>query len=280
MTNPANATHTVLSKDGTTIHYLTIGAGPSVIVVPGALEIAEEFSAFAHTLAQHFTIHTIERRGRGLSGPQGDDYSIAKECEDIVALQQKTGAKYIVGHSYGGLVALEAARTTNVFTKIAVYEPGVSIDGSIPTSWMPMYEQKLAQKKHFDAFIEFSVAAGPDKGKKIPRFIMKVILRFVLKPRELRQILALLPESLREHQEVARLDNTHHTYQGITASALLMYSGQSNKRGLTWVEPMTKQLAEILLHSELKEFPKLDHFGISKKGSAEVATTVSEFFSK
>jgi predicted alpha/beta superfamily hydrolase len=52
----------------------------------------------------------------------------------------------LVGHSYGGLVALEVARNNNAFRKIAVYEPGVHIDGSMPTAWMPGYEKKLAEK--------------------------------------------------------------------------------------------------------------------------------------
>jgi pimeloyl-ACP methyl ester carboxylesterase len=78
------ATHTMLSKDGTTISYLSIGSGPSVLVIPGVLSMASDYAAFARTLAEHCTVHTIERRGRGESGPQGVDYSIVKECEDVL----------------------------------------------------------------------------------------------------------------------------------------------------------------------------------------------------
>ena len=52
-------------------------------------------------------------------------------------------------------MALEAARNNPSLTKIAVYEPGVSIDGSIPMGWMPGYRKKLAEQKHLDAFVEF-----------------------------------------------------------------------------------------------------------------------------
>src|SRR5579875_149138 len=138
---------TVLSADGTTISYLTVGSGPSVIVISGVLSMAADYAAFARALAEHFTVHTIERRGRGESGPQGKDYSITKECEDVLALQARTGASFLVGHSFGGFVALEVARNNPAFTKIAVYEPGVSIDGSIPKGWIPGYEKKLAEKK-------------------------------------------------------------------------------------------------------------------------------------
>jgi hypothetical protein len=36
-----------------------------------------------------------------LSSPQGADYSINKEREDVLALQQQTGATLLVGHSFG-----------------------------------------------------------------------------------------------------------------------------------------------------------------------------------
>jgi pimeloyl-ACP methyl ester carboxylesterase len=139
--------HAVLSRDGTRIGYLSVGGGPPVLVVPGVLSMAADYGAFARALSRHFTVHTIERRGRGESGPQGDDYSIDKECEDVRALQAETGAALLVGHSYGGLVALEVARNSKAFRKLAVYEPGVSIDGSMPTAWMPGYAKQLAERR-------------------------------------------------------------------------------------------------------------------------------------
>jgi pimeloyl-ACP methyl ester carboxylesterase len=86
-------TQSVLSRDGTTISYLSRGGGPAVLVIPGVLSMASDYAAFARTLAEHFTVHTIERRGRGESGPQGDDYSIVKECEDVLALRIVTGLR-------------------------------------------------------------------------------------------------------------------------------------------------------------------------------------------
>src|SRR5215218_1183379 len=92
---------TVVSRDGTEIAYQTIGKGPDVLIVPGALAIADDFDAFARELAERFTVVTIERRGRGQSGPQGDDYGINSECDDLAAVQAATGAKLLFGHSFG-----------------------------------------------------------------------------------------------------------------------------------------------------------------------------------
>jgi len=98
------------SANGATIHYQTVGSGPPSVVIPGGLSIAADFDAFANVLAESFTVHTIERRGRGRSSPQDAGYSIAVECEDLCTLQKATQATCLFGHSYGGLIALEAAR--------------------------------------------------------------------------------------------------------------------------------------------------------------------------
>jgi pimeloyl-ACP methyl ester carboxylesterase len=270
------ATHSVLSKDGTTISYLSIGSGPSVLVIPGVLSMAADYAAFARSLAEHFTVHTIERRGRGESGPQGDDYSIVKECEDVLALRAETGASFLVGHSYGGLVALEVARNTTAFTKIVVYEPGVSIDGSMPKDWMPGYEKKLAEKKYLDAFVEFTIADAPQHLSKTPPWLMKLGLRllFIRFPQS-RQMLGLLHQNLREWREIARLDSSYENYREIAASVLLMYGGKSDSKA---VNLAMERLAAILPHSKTKEFPKLDHFGIERTAPREVARAVSDYF--
>src|SRR5438105_15665811 len=180
MSTTTDTTHAVLSQDGAKISYLTMGSGPSVLVIPGALSMAVDYAAFSSSLAEHITVHIIERRGRGKSSPQGDNYSIIKECEDVFALQQKTGASLLVGHSFGGLVALEFARNNPSLTKLAVYEPGVSIDGSIPMDWMPGYEKKLAGKNDVDAFVAFMIGAGPERAHKTPPWLMKLLLPLFL----------------------------------------------------------------------------------------------------
>jgi pimeloyl-ACP methyl ester carboxylesterase len=275
MSTATDTTHVVLSKDGAKISYLTMGSGPTVLVIPGALSTAADYAAFGSALAEHFTVHIIERRGRGQSSPQGDDYSMLKECEDVFALQQKTGASLLVGHSFGGLVALEFARNNSSLTKLAVYEPGVSIDRSIPMGWIPGYKKKLAEKNYAGAFVEFITSMGPERMRKIPHWYIKLLLPLFMSAHERKQRLGLLQENLREHEEVARYDSSYNNYQEITADVLLMYGGKS---GVKWVPLAMERLAAVLLQSETKEFPKLDHFGIDKKAPQEVARAVSAYF--
>jgi pimeloyl-ACP methyl ester carboxylesterase len=272
-----DTTHAVRSQDGAKISFLTTGSGPSVIVIPGALSVAADYTAFASALAGRFSVHIIERRGRGLSSPQGDEYSIRKEREDVLALQQETGASLLVGHSFGGLVALEVARNNPSLTKVAVYEPGVSLDGSIPMDWISGYQKKLAEQKYLDAFVEFSLGVGPERARNTPPWLMKLLLPFFLSSHERKLMLGLLPENLREHQEMARLDSSSENYRDITADVLLMYGGKSH---IAWVNSAMERLAVVLPRSETQDFPKLDHFGIDKKAPREVAKVVSAYFLK
>jgi pimeloyl-ACP methyl ester carboxylesterase len=238
--------------------------------------MAGDYAAFARALSEHFTVHTIERRGRGESGPQGDDYSIVKECEDVLALQAETGAALLVGHSYGGLVALEVGRNNQTFSKIAVYEPGVSIEGSMPTAWMQGYEKKLSDRRRVDALVEFTLADAPPRIQKIPRWLMKLLLLVLVScSRQYRQMLDLLDQNLREWREIARLDSCYEHYREVAGGVLIMYGGRSDSKAVTLA---TQRLAAILPHSVTKEFPQLDHFGIERTAPREVANAVSDYF--
>ena len=267
--------NSVVSRDGTTISYQTVGAGPSVLVIPGALSTAADYIAFARALAVDFTVHTIDRRGRGLSGPQGDQYTITKECEDLLAIQDKTGATFIVGHSYGGLVTLEFARNNKTIRNIAVYEPGVSIDGSIPMDWIGPYENHLSHGQYLDALVTFVLGVGPDRARRTPHWVMKLLLPLFIKSHERQSMFQLLSENLREHREVSRLDSTYRDYREISAGALLMYGGKSDSK---WVRLSMERLASVIPSSTTREFPDLDHFGIDQQAPEEVARAVGKYF--
>jgi pimeloyl-ACP methyl ester carboxylesterase len=264
----------VISSDGTTISYRTVGQGPALIVIPGALSMAVDYSDIANALASAFTVHTIERRGRGLSGPQGPNYGIARECEDVIAVQVATGAEYLFGHSYGGLVALEAARNNRGVRKLAVYEPGVSVDGRIPMGWIAAYERKLIQNRPLDAFVEFCIAFAPERARRMPRLVMKLGVLVALGRRERETRLRLLAQGLVEHKEVARLDNSYENYREVAAPTLLMSGG---KGGEEWVEAAMRRLSQALPFSERRTFPRLDHFGPDKTGPRDVAEAIAAF---
>lgn len=149
----------VTSSDGTAIGYQTLGSGEGLILIGGTLRSARDYLPLARLLARSLTVHVMDRRGRGASGPQGAGYSIEKECEDLLAVHHQTGAAMVFGHSYGGLVSLETTRRSGAFRRVAVYEPGVSVAGSMPVSWLGDYRRLLAAGDTRGAFAV--MARGP-----------------------------------------------------------------------------------------------------------------------
>lgn len=120
---------------------------------------------------------------------------------------------------------------------------------------------------------------NPESAGKTPPWLMKRFLSLFLGSAERTQLLSLLEQNLREHQEVARLDNTYTAYRvtayrEISASVLLMYGGKGHalKTGETMRRP-----AAVLPRCDMRVFPKLDHFGIDKKAPQEVGRAVGTY---
>jgi pimeloyl-ACP methyl ester carboxylesterase len=248
----------VRSADGTNIGYRSWGDGPGVIVIPGALSLASDFGGFARALGTGFEVHVLDRRGRGTSGPQGDGYRIDKECDDVLAVQEATGATLLFGHSFGGLVAFETAMRAPSFRALAVWEPGVSINGSVPLDWVQRCQEELDRGNGFDAFLTFVRGINPETSGKAPRWLLRLILPRAMGKGELTQKIALLPTTIREHQEAARLDNRYGGYTAISADVMLL-AGKDIRR--TGAGRAGSVLQRVLPHASLHEFPKLGHFG-------------------
>jgi pimeloyl-ACP methyl ester carboxylesterase len=71
----------VQSKDGTAIHLLQSGAGPSLVLLHGGLQTSGSLSRLANELSGSFTVYNVDRRGRRPSGPFGGDYNMQKEID-------------------------------------------------------------------------------------------------------------------------------------------------------------------------------------------------------
>ena len=117
------AKQTILSKDGTTIAYDTVGKGPVVIQVLGALNSRKTGAKLAKVLAPHFTVISYDRRGRGDS-TDTPPYAPEREVEDLAAIIEAVGESvYLYGHSSGAAIVLDAAmKLPKQIKKIAIYE--------------------------------------------------------------------------------------------------------------------------------------------------------------
>ncbi len=273
-TTPNPACGLVGSTDGALISYETLGDGPGLLVLGGVLRSGRDYLPLARGLAQSFSVHVIDRRGRGRSAPQGADYSIEREVDDLLAVQAHTGAAVVFGHSYGGLIALEAARRSAVFSDLVLYEPGVSVAGSIPLGWMTLYRDRLAAGDSRGAFAAMARGAGhaPRALEGMPLWCAELILRIVIKDHQWRRLEPLLQASLAEHEQVAALDDTTvDRYQAITARVLLLGGRKSPSFATT---RLFDQLTAAIPNSASDLIDGLDHTAPDENAPELVADRV------
>ena len=144
--------HTVTSKDGSTIAYNKTGKGPALIVVTGATAFRAfdpNLQALADLLADDFTVINYDRRGRGESsdaGPYDPPTAPQREIEDIAALIEMAGGRTnLLGFSSGSVLALEATAAGLPVDKLVMYEPPFVLPGSPFPPPPPDYVETLTR---------------------------------------------------------------------------------------------------------------------------------------
>jgi pimeloyl-ACP methyl ester carboxylesterase len=130
----------VATPDGVPIALFEAGvparesSHPTLILVHGTTADHTTFRAVAPILGRQRHLVAIDRRGRGASGDaiDGAGYSIEREYDDLVAVAHTVATLDgqpvdVLGHSYGGRIALGAARRTERIRRIVVYEGAPSV---------------------------------------------------------------------------------------------------------------------------------------------------------
>jgi pimeloyl-ACP methyl ester carboxylesterase len=122
----------VISTDGTPIAVWKSGDGPPLVLVHGITADHSRWAPVLPALEERFTVLAIDRRGRGRSGDAAD-YAFEREWEDVAAVVDWAGEDVsLLGHSYGGVAALEAARLTDGIARVVLYEAPVGFVTSPP----------------------------------------------------------------------------------------------------------------------------------------------------
>lgn len=274
-------TGSVVSADGTVIGFRQVGSGAAVILLHGSMLAAQDLMKLATALADDFTVTVPDRRGRGLSGPHGDRYGIDREVEDVQALLKETGASRVFGLSSGALIGLRTAGVTPGIGKLAVYEPPLSVNGSVPVGWVPRYERDLAAGKIASALAVSLSGLGADRlFSTVPLFVlvplMNAALRFQRKPTgDDVPIADLVPTMSADMHLIRQLADTTDDYASVDADVLLL----TGARSPAYFGRALDALAAVLPHSSRIIIPKLDHSGPTNDGGpTEVARSLRAFF--
>jgi pimeloyl-ACP methyl ester carboxylesterase len=163
----------VRSPDGASIAVFKAGEGPPLVLVHGATADHTTWRTAAPLLAGRHALFAVDRRGRRASAdPVGRrPYSIEREFEDLAAVVEWVADEAdervdVMGHSYGGRIALGAALLTDRIRRLVVYE------GAPPAPGDPGYQDPNAQTLRR---VEALVARG-DRDEALATFMREVVL--------------------------------------------------------------------------------------------------------
>ena len=277
----------VSSKDGTVIHSRQNGQGPGLVLLHGSMQTAESFSQLARHLGAHFTVSSVDRRGRRPSGHAGAAYSVQKEVDDLAAVLAQTGAAHVFGLSSGALIALRAARELPAIARIALYEPPLVTAGGpgSPLAFVQDYEDALAAGNLAGALVAMLKGTDdPSLMTRLPRFVLKPLFRAMVaidgwrnrQPNERPSIAELIPTAHHDLLVVGEMAGTLEHYRDLQTEVLLL-GGDMSKPFL----PMALDaLEKALPRAGRIRLQRVGHLAAADDGAPErVAAALIPFFS-
>jgi pimeloyl-ACP methyl ester carboxylesterase len=275
----------VKSVDGTEIGYRQMGNGPGIILLHGGANASQHFMELGKHLSDEFTIYIPDRRGRGLSGPFGQDYSMEREIEDINSIITKTGAYNIFGLSSGALIALEAAHELPI-KKAALYEPPLDTDNSIINilSFMKRFDKEISEGNVAAATAtllkDFGIHFGlPAWITGIPHFILEGLFRIYFKTEKVKgddvPVKILIPTFHYDYILVEEEKGRVKKFKDINAEVLLIGGSLSPE----FLKKSMDELSKNIAHVKCVELEGLAHSGPLESGDPKrVAKELKKFF--
>lgn len=160
---------TTTSADGTNVRAIDEGQGRVILVLHPGLDDGKSWSKVAARLAKGYRVVRLHRRRYRLDITS--PCSIADEVDDVLAVAKLIGEPMlVVGHSSGGVVALEAlAASRSTFAGAVVYEPPILIGAP---EWREPVEQA---KVRLDAYARIEVPTVLLGGERSPAHLSERI---------------------------------------------------------------------------------------------------------
>ena len=283
--NQSYTTGSVTSKDGTKIGYRQMGSGPGIILVHGGVNASQHFMKLGAALSDAFTVYIPDRRGRGLSGPFGEDYSMQREVEDLDALLNKTGAHYLFGAATGALIILQSTLTLPGIHKIALYEPLLYVNKSDMDKFNAMihrYDKEISEGKLAAAMVAVSKTDDPSSALfKLPRFLLLILFTLILRVDTMIVkgddvlIKDLMPTLDYDIELVNETEGKLENFKEVSAEVLLL----SGSKSQLFLKNSLDALSKVLPHVNRIELPGLDHKAAMNSGKPErIAQELRRFF--
>jgi pimeloyl-ACP methyl ester carboxylesterase len=181
-----------------------------------------------------------------------------KEVEDLEALLAKTGTHNVFGLSSGGLIVLEAACTSALIQKAAIYEPALFMDQSVPAAILVRMEAEIAEGNIAAALITAMKGAqmGPPLIRALPRQLLQFLANMAMKSEDRQASSSYVPvralaSTLRYDSQLAvEMSGKLEQFRSIHAEVLLLGGSRSPaylKTALAALEQVLPRVTRIEL---------------------------------
>lgn len=137
---------TLTTEDGAALAVRRTGSGAPVVLVHGSAGGLDSWDPVVPLLADDFELWAYARRGYPPSGACRTAKTFADDVVDLETVLAATGGRaHLVGASYGGTVALHAARSgLSRIGSVAVFEPPLFAAGPELAEVLDRYRTLLA----------------------------------------------------------------------------------------------------------------------------------------
>lgn len=270
----------IRTPDGGTLELFSTGAdlasaGSGVVVVPASMVTAADYTKFAQKLSAALgrPVHTFNRRGRGSSSSQPEDYTLDTDIRDLDAVMKHTSSTDVFGHSFGGAVALHAARTLPV-ERLAVYDPAVSVNHSVKADWTAEYEKATAAGDDGRALAVLN--KGLETGgafSRMPLSMLTIANKLTAATHGGKQQRELMNTGVREIKAIIAADMPAEPFLALPLETLIVVGEKSP----AYFGVACGQIHDVLSGSSYTILPGAGHDGVLR-APEKLITELSEFF--
>jgi pimeloyl-ACP methyl ester carboxylesterase len=263
----------ITARDGATIVLHSTGSGPGIVVVHGGGVTIGVYRRLAKKLADRFTVHLYNRRGRDDAAPRKEPYTFDQDIDDLDVVLERTGTRNVVGHSSGGFIALEAALRLSV-DRLALYDVAISIDGGFPVDWL---DAARAAARDGDVARTMAITTGGinthSSLSRLPLGFRLALCRAFLRTQIGRTMGGLLEMTLDESHQIRLHDGPAKSWSGVSADVLLAY-GAAGPPYYAW---LNEGLARALPRARVLAIPRSGHDGLNR-APRRLVEPLAEFF--
>ncbi|QHK21240.1 alpha/beta fold hydrolase [Pseudarthrobacter psychrotolerans] len=267
------------TPDGGTLELFSTGAelasaGSGVVVVPASMVTAADYTKFAQKLSAALgrPVHTFNRRGRGSSSPQAEDYTLDADIRDLDAVMKHTSSTDVFGHSFGGAVALHAARTLPV-ERLAVYDPAVSVNHSVKADWTAEYERATAAGDDDRALAVLTKGLKTGAFSRMPLSMLTIANKLTAGTHVGKQMRELMRTGVREVKAIIAADMPAEPFQELPLETLIIVGEKSP----AYFGVACGQIHDVLSGSSYTILHGAGHDGVLRAPD-KLITELSDFF--